>query len=444
MRGMYYFDHDNNAHNDTKIIRLKRKFGYEGYGVYWLILEVLHANEGLLTNDILDDVAYQERIDDEWLENFIDYCVSIGLLRRDHDVIYSERMLTDIQAFKQLAEKRRAAAGNRWNRRTGDDQPDNRNIPQNNNTDADIAALAMEKFNKKFEAAMQAAEMQEQMQTVCNADNDNSGMQTECNSITSVNDLDMQNYLDDNANAMQTDEQTECKCNANAEQVQTVCNAKKRKENIINNNKQQQNITTCPGSIMLADEACVRQVTATLRELGIADDTSADILTKHTADYVAEKIALLQNTHNVQAPAAWLISAIEGDWRSPDEQSATPPVDTAANSKNALGGQDYDDFCAEYRRVFGTEYLDKNAYLQAVYISLTPSRVAMNIKYAEEIGADSFRKFVDDNNIKSFAELITSKVHVEKLAELYAAATSRESDEALKKYNALCHRKNEP
>jgi hypothetical protein len=68
MRGMYYFDHDNNAHNDTKIIRIKRKFGYEGYGVYWLLLEVLHANTGFVTSDILDDVAYQERIDDEWLE----------------------------------------------------------------------------------------------------------------------------------------------------------------------------------------------------------------------------------------------------------------------------------------------------------------------------------------------------------------------------------------
>lgn len=441
MRGMYYFDHDDNAHNDTKIIRLKRKFGYEGYGVYWLILEVLHANEGLLTNDILDDVAYQERIDDEWLEQFIDFCVSIDLFRRDHDVIYSERMLTDIQAFKQLAEKRRAAAGNRWNRRTGDDQPDNRNIPQNNNTennntDADIAARAMEALNRKFEEAMAAAE---QAQTTCTANTNETQMQEDNSCTANDDDLQKQSNLDDNANAIQTDKQAECKCSANAEQMQTVCNAKKRKENIINNNKQQQNVTTCPNSIMLADEECVRQVTATLRELGIADDTSADILAKHTVDYVAEKIALLRNTHNVQAPAAWLISAIEGDWRSPDEQSATPPVDTATNSKNALGGQDYDDFSAEYRRVFGTEYLDKNAYLQAVYISLTPSRVAMNIKYAEEIGADAFRKFVDDNNIKSFAELITSKAYVEKLAELYAVATSQESDEALKKYNALCH-----
>ncbi len=474
MRGMYYFDHDNNAHNDTKIIRIKRKFGYEGYGVYWLLLEVLHANTGFVTSDILDDVAYQERIDDEWLEQFIDFCVSIDLFKRDGDLLYSERMLTDIQAFKQLGEKRRAAALSRYNRRAGDDQPDNRNIPQNNNaennnTDADIAARAMEALNRKFEEAMAAAE---QAQTTCTANTNETQMQEDNSCTANDDDLQKQSNLDDNANAIQTDKQAKCKCSANAEQVQTVCNTKKIKENIINKNKQQQNKTDTyspdsdnpdditfsdpEDSIMIDDfddvpefdppeqeeppskKQEVDELHTLLGSFGISDVKATELINSFDKNYIYSKIDLLRQQDNIQNAAAWLIQAIEHDWRPSVKQSAPPPIYTAANSDNALGGKDYDAFRAEYRRVFNADFSDKKAYIQAVNYAGTPSRVMLCVKHAEGVGADAFRKFVADNNVKSFAELITRRDLRDKLAELYAAATAQDTREFLAQFQAKC------
>ena len=36
----YYFPHDCNARNDPKILALRSVFGAEGYGVYWMLIEI--------------------------------------------------------------------------------------------------------------------------------------------------------------------------------------------------------------------------------------------------------------------------------------------------------------------------------------------------------------------------------------------------------------------
>ena len=42
----YYFKHDSNARNDPKIKALKQKYGIEGYGRYWIIIEILRESTG--------------------------------------------------------------------------------------------------------------------------------------------------------------------------------------------------------------------------------------------------------------------------------------------------------------------------------------------------------------------------------------------------------------
>jgi len=37
----FYFPHFSNARNDRKILRLRRELGTEGYGIYFMILEIL-------------------------------------------------------------------------------------------------------------------------------------------------------------------------------------------------------------------------------------------------------------------------------------------------------------------------------------------------------------------------------------------------------------------
>ena len=41
----YYFSHDANARNDLKIKAMMAKYGYEGYGMYWAIVEMLRETK---------------------------------------------------------------------------------------------------------------------------------------------------------------------------------------------------------------------------------------------------------------------------------------------------------------------------------------------------------------------------------------------------------------
>ena len=37
----YYFSHDSNARNDQRLVKIRMKYGMEGYGIYFGIIEIL-------------------------------------------------------------------------------------------------------------------------------------------------------------------------------------------------------------------------------------------------------------------------------------------------------------------------------------------------------------------------------------------------------------------
>ena len=49
----FYFQHDYSARNDERILELRAEFGWEGYGIYWAILESIAEN----TNGGINRVA---------------------------------------------------------------------------------------------------------------------------------------------------------------------------------------------------------------------------------------------------------------------------------------------------------------------------------------------------------------------------------------------------
>ena len=56
----FYFSHDYNARNDIKIKRLIVAHGYEGYGIFWALIEDLYQNANALPLDF-DCIAYDLR-----------------------------------------------------------------------------------------------------------------------------------------------------------------------------------------------------------------------------------------------------------------------------------------------------------------------------------------------------------------------------------------------
>ncbi|WP_079709948.1 DnaD domain protein [Paraliobacillus ryukyuensis] len=106
----FYFSHDSNAHKDPKILKLRAKFGWEGYGIYWAIIETLR-----------EQTDYKWKASDKQLLSFcfangegvvnqvIDECLEIGLLVEEDDYIHSESLTRRMKMKDDISEKRRAA-----------------------------------------------------------------------------------------------------------------------------------------------------------------------------------------------------------------------------------------------------------------------------------------------------------------------------------------------
>ena len=106
----FYFSHDSNAHKDPKILRLRAKFGWEGYGIYWAIIETLReqTNYKWKASD-KHLLSFYFANGDEVVNQVIEECLSIGLLIEEEDFIHSESLTRRMKMKDEISEKRRAA-----------------------------------------------------------------------------------------------------------------------------------------------------------------------------------------------------------------------------------------------------------------------------------------------------------------------------------------------
>ena len=68
----YYFSHDSNARNDQRIMKIRMKYGMEGYGIYFGLIEILREQEDYtLTFDDLESISFDLRVDIEKIEEIV-------------------------------------------------------------------------------------------------------------------------------------------------------------------------------------------------------------------------------------------------------------------------------------------------------------------------------------------------------------------------------------
>jgi hypothetical protein len=99
----YWFRHDANARNDIKIIELRSLHGYEGYGLYFGILEVMReqAHYAIPENKIgMVSVALGESA--AKVKEVIEDCVSVGLFERNDGLIYSPSFLDRMSKWEDM------------------------------------------------------------------------------------------------------------------------------------------------------------------------------------------------------------------------------------------------------------------------------------------------------------------------------------------------------
>ena len=106
----YYFSHDSNARNDIKIKALIRNYGLEGYGRFWVIIELLREQSDYQLQ--LDEFTYETlaeelRTGTDQVENFIDNCIyKYKLFETNGESFWSASLLTRMDKMNKIREKR--------------------------------------------------------------------------------------------------------------------------------------------------------------------------------------------------------------------------------------------------------------------------------------------------------------------------------------------------
>lgn len=110
MKDAYYFSHDSNARNDQRIIKLRRELGSEGYGIYWMIIEILREQKNYslgLDDDSINNLAFDLRADFGKIEEVI---LHYDLFQRNEQFFWSESLKRRMEKL-DLIKQKRAIAG---------------------------------------------------------------------------------------------------------------------------------------------------------------------------------------------------------------------------------------------------------------------------------------------------------------------------------------------
>lgn len=368
MNGLYYFNHDDNAHNDMKIQRLLQKNGLEALGLYWWILEVMHREDGYFNLDDIDILAWNSHVEETKIAKIIDSMISLGLFKKDNNRIYSERMLRDMQEYLQQSDKGKKMVNARWNKSSNTEKE--KQVILGSNTSSNTSD-------------------NNQVILGSNTENENLVLQKE-----------------KKKEEKKRKEKTTTEKNTEKNVVDVVVEDKKNFEQPIA--EQSSELLTS----LMDDEGKIRFTL--VNEFHISQQTVNNWLAVHDVDYLQSKIDILkQNQDKIKNAAAWLVKAVEEDYTfEPQKQQ---PTNTVSHI------QDYfEQFKEHYFKVFHEEFKDsdKGNYDKALnYLHNLPSKVDCLLEVIES-NQENMKEFCHKHNVKSFNQILCSPELIDALYEL--------------------------
>lgn len=112
----YYFPHFSVARNDRKIRRLRKQLGVEGYGIYFMLLEVLREQTDLsYPMDDLDLLADEFNTSEEKILVVIK---GYDLFQLHENNFFSPKLIEYLQPYFEKSSRARNAALKRWDKET--------------------------------------------------------------------------------------------------------------------------------------------------------------------------------------------------------------------------------------------------------------------------------------------------------------------------------------
>ncbi len=130
VKDSYYFRHDSNAQHDERILELRAEYGWEGYGLYWALVERMRdAPEYRLSMATLGGLSAGLGVLKPLLTGLINLCCQHGLFAMEDEAAYfyapslRRRMEGWDTKKAALAEAGRRGAAKRWEAKPNDSHP---------------------------------------------------------------------------------------------------------------------------------------------------------------------------------------------------------------------------------------------------------------------------------------------------------------------------------
>ena len=106
-----YFSHDYNARNDKKLVNLFMKFGLEGIGAYWCIIEMLYEENGYLSLSEYERITFELRTTNDVIKYIV---FDSELIQNDGEKFWSNSVLERLKLRSIKSEKARKSITSRW------------------------------------------------------------------------------------------------------------------------------------------------------------------------------------------------------------------------------------------------------------------------------------------------------------------------------------------
>ena len=102
----YYFKHDLNAHEDEKILDLRMEHGMEGYGIYWLLVELLASSTNYAMDFNPKRIAFSNSANEQVVKSVIE---DFGLFVVDGGTFMSKSLNDRMMRLDEIKNKRAEA-----------------------------------------------------------------------------------------------------------------------------------------------------------------------------------------------------------------------------------------------------------------------------------------------------------------------------------------------
>lgn len=143
----YYFSHDSNARYDDKILEMRSEYGYEGYGVYWALIETLRdATNYKLEKEKIKSLSIALGYSEKKLVKIIsDFIKKFKLFKENEKYFWSDSLLRRMKQKDEKSKKMQENAEKRWK---GTSKPDAIALQKDMQTECKPDALKESKVNK--------------------------------------------------------------------------------------------------------------------------------------------------------------------------------------------------------------------------------------------------------------------------------------------------------